>query len=290
MSRDSKPTSIFWVLMWSLSFSLMMAVVKHLKGAVSPPMIGLVRLGLGFLYFLPIVFHTGIAQMRTTQLPFHGMRVILSLSAMGCTYYAYSHLPLASATAIGFVGPIMTMLLSVVFLRDRVSWLQWFLVFVGYVGVLIIVAPQGATGASGGAALAALGANFFASANLIAMRKLSQKDTTTQIVFWSNLLSVSLLMCFSPLFWKMPTAYEWKWLMLLSFAGVFSQVSYAQALRYSPPSFVAPFEYSRLLFAIPLGLAFFGEQLSAGMILGGLIIIVANAFLTVIRSRQDQNI
>jgi drug/metabolite transporter (DMT)-like permease len=48
-----------------------------------------------------------------------------------------------------------------------------------------------------------------------------------------------------------------------------------QALKYTSPSFLAPFEYSRLVIAIPIGLAL-GEALPSYREVAGILIILAS--------------
>ena len=64
-------------------------------------------------------------------------------------------------------------------------------------------------------------------------------------------------------------------LSVIGMLGAFSSFCYTQALRYSNPTFVAPFEYTRLLYAIPVGFIFFGEQPQLNTIIGALLIVFA---------------
>ena len=61
--------------------------------------------------------------------------------------------------------------------------------------------------------------------------------------------------------------------------GVFSSFCYTQSLRYSSPTFVAPFEYTRILYAIPVGFLFFSELPTLQTYLGATIIIIAITLL-----------
>ena len=51
------------------------------------------------------------------------------------------HMPLALAVAIGQTSPLMILVLSVVFLRERVIWQRWAAVLVGFAAVLLVARP-----------------------------------------------------------------------------------------------------------------------------------------------------
>src|SRR3546814_6554154 len=51
------------------------------------------------------------------------------------------HLPLETATAIGFVSPLYVTALSIPFLGEKVGIRRWAAVGAGFVGVMIILRP-----------------------------------------------------------------------------------------------------------------------------------------------------
>ena len=54
------------------------------------------------------------------------------------------YLPLAEATAVNFLAPLLVTALSVPLLKEKVSLGQWLAVLTGFIGVLFIVRPGGA--------------------------------------------------------------------------------------------------------------------------------------------------
>ena len=58
-------------------------------------------------------------------------------------------------------------------------------------------------------------------------------------------------------------------------------------MRVGEVSFVTPFRYSRLIFAMIIGISFFGERPDTLTILGG-IVIVASGIYTVLRERKHR--
>lgn len=275
-----------WMLLWAVSFNTSMSLTKLLSGDISTFMIVFVRLCFGLAFISPILLKEGPALLKTTRFPLHLLRVVFTCTSMVCTYYAYTHLPLAFATSIGFTAPIMTSLLSMFILGDRLRWIQWALIILGYGGVIIMAHPT-----SGGwhpAVFMALAANFFASCAMISVKKLTRTETTGQIVLYFNLLGCALLGIISVFFWT-PPSFEDLWVLgLIGATATFSQICIARAMANGDPSVLSAFEYSRLVIAIPVGMVFFEEIPTLWSILGSLIIVMTNLSMTLYETTRKK--
>ena len=80
--------------------------------------------------------------------------------------------------------------------------------------------------------------------------------------------------------WVMPTLHDGLVIGLVGVMTFTGFYAYAEAYRLAPPSFVAPFEYSALVWAIGLGFVFFGDLPTQAMLVGSAIIIGAGLFLS----------
>lgn len=266
------------MLLWALSFSSAMAFAKALSPEVDCIVILFMRYFFGLIFFSPFIFRVGLTGFATKRLPLHLIRVIFVGIAMGCTYYAYRNLPLALATSIGMTGPLFTTLLSLLILKDSVSFSKWCLILFGYFGVIVMVRPHEMPISLG--VWVELLANFFASLVIICTKLLSRTESTTTIMlytttattFFGGLVAISV--------WKMPALHDLIILMTVGAFGVFSQFSYVSALKYANPSYLAPFEYTRLCFAVPVGYFFFQEVATFWTFLGSFMIIGATYGLT----------
>jgi drug/metabolite transporter (DMT)-like permease len=269
---------VIWITAWAFAFSSAMALIKFIGHDVPTAMKVFMRLLFGFMFFTPFLFKTSLKSLATTRLPSYGLRTILIVGSMFCTYYAYAHLPLAFATSIGFTAPLMTTLLAIIFLHERVTTGRWIALFVGYAGVLVMVRPgfvefKLAVGV-------ALLANIFASGAIISLKDLTKTDSPTQIMFYGNVLNVVVTAVIAFFNWRTPTIHEIYLLIGLGAIGVFSQYSSVKAYQYSQPSFLAPFEYLRLVFAIPIGYYLFDESPDLWALIGSFIIIATVLYMT----------
>ena len=140
----------------------------------------------------------------------------------------------------------------------------------------------------------AIFANIVTGLNLIYARKLTAVDSRNTIVIIGN-IGVIITSGIWSLFhwiihayhnslvnltWQLPNTTDTLLLMGMGVLGAFSQIAYITALRYASPGFLGPFEYSRLVIAVPIGLglgdAFPGQQ----EIIGILTIVGATLYLS----------
>lgn len=263
---------------WAAVFSTTMSLIKWIGPAVPTAMKVFMRLLFGLVFMSPFIFKRGLHRLKTDHFLMHLIRTCLILAAMFCTYYAYAHLPLAFATSLGFTAPLMTTVLAILFLHERVASSHWVALMTGYMGVLIMVRP-GVVAFDPAIGIALL-ANLFASSAIIFTRKLIQTESSAKILFYANILSVIVMLVIALFNWKTPTLAELFLLLLIGGIGVFSQYCNVQAYRYSQPSFLAPFEYLRLVFAIPIGIYLFDEKPDAWTLLGSLIIVLTTLYIT----------
>jgi drug/metabolite transporter (DMT)-like permease len=287
LEHQNNLKSIIWMVLWALAFSIAMSITKLLSTNMNTLIIVWVRLTLGLILFLPFVLKHPIKELKTRRFPLHFIRVVFMCCSMLCTYYAYSHLPLAFATSIGFTSPLITTLLAIVILHERVKWQVWLVILAGYVGVIVMVHPGNAE--FNPTVAIALLANLFASCSLITVKKLSDTESAAQIMFYANVMSVMFLGIFALAFWMTPNRHDMFLLTLLGALGVLSQFCSVKALKLGKPSILAPVEYSRLVFAIPLGLLLFDEVPTTKALIGSIIIILSTGYLTFLEIKRNKN-
>src|SRR3984957_8787276 len=267
-----------FMLLWAMSFSTAMAFAKTLSPEVDSIIVLFMRYFFGLIFFSPFVFQAGFKGFVTSRPILHLTRVICVGAAMGCTYYAYRNLPLALATSIGMTGPLFTTVLSMFLLKDTVSLPKWVLILLGYMGVIIMVRPH-ETPVSLGVWIELL-ANIFAALSIVCVKLLSRTESTLTIMLYANTATTFIAGLVALSVWKTPESYDLLALIAIGGLGVFSQYCSVTALRYANPSYLAPFEYTRLCFAVPVGYLFFQELPTLWTFCGSLIIIGATYGLT----------
>jgi len=207
----------------------------------------------------------------------HAGRVLLGVSGVTAMFAAATLIPLADATAIAFLNPVIAMVLAVFFLGEKVGPVRWSMSALAFVGMLLLVRPG--TVAFQPAALIALLAAVLLGGEILFLKKLGQREATFQILLVSNASGFVLMSLLAPLYWENPSEMQWLLLVLIGTTMVTAQSLFTPALRYGDASFIVPFSYSVLLFAALYDLLVFGILPLPISLAGCAIILVSGVIL-----------
>lgn len=216
-----------------------------------------------------------------------GLVALRSASEIGAAYFfltALLNMPLANVTAILQVLPLTVTLGAALFFRDPVGWKRFLAILVGFCGMLLIVRP-GPDGFSIDA-LYALAAVLCVTVRDLATRRMSAEAPSMTVTLAA---SVSVLI-FSAI---ASTGVDWQPLdlrlsLLLVGSSVFILGGYlfsVMVMRVGDVSFIAPFRYTGLLWALALGWLVFGDWPDP-LTLTGAAIVVATGVFTLYRERK----
>ena len=264
-----------------LMFALMFAAVRWLGPHFPIGEIVFFRSLLG----LPVIvvaasLSGGLHLLATRRVDSHALRSIAGVISMFCNFTAYTLLPLADVTAIGFAAPLFIVVLAAVFLRERVHVYRWSAVVIGFIGVLVIVGPEArmASGATIGV-MFALASAALAAVAMIFLRRMSAHEHSTAIAFYFMLTAAVVSLFTLPLGWNVPTGRE-GWILLgCGLAGGVGQLFLSFSYRYGEASLLAPFDYTAMIWAVALGYFVFGELPMANVWIGAAIVIAAGLLI-----------
>lgn len=225
----------------------------------------------------------GIPLLVTTQPLGHALRSLFGMLGIGLYFFALAEIPLADATALTYSAPLFVMLFSILFLGERVGGVRWMAALFGFVGVFLIANPGG-HGLSPGT-LAAIGSAVFGALVMVWIRRLSVVDAAVTIAIIYNSAGAAV-----GLIWLLLSGWQLDFninlLVMISIGLIagFQQFLMTSSFRYAEASFLAPFEYSLLIFAAGIGWLFWGEVPTANVVAGA-IVISASGLIIVRRGR-----
>ncbi len=207
----------------------------------------------------------------------HVARVMMGVSGVTALFAAATLIPLADATAISFLNPIIAMFLAALVLRENVGPRRWAMGVLAFIGVLLLVRPG--TSAFQPAALIALLAATFIGIEVTIVKVLSGREPVFQILLVSNVVGTLFASIAAFYVWQQPTAIQWVQLVAIGVIMLSAQALYVPALKSGEASFVVPFTYSTLLFAGIYDLALFGVVPVPLSIFGAVLILTAGIYL-----------
>ena len=236
-----------------------------------------IRSGIALLMLVVVVSAKGgVPALRREAVPGHVVRLGAMLGAIFLFFTALREMPLADATAIAFGAPFVMLLLSGPLLGERVPPAAWVAVAVGFLGVLIIVRPGGDMEP---AALLAVGAGALYALGMTTTRRLGRIESVLGMLFWMIAGQFVVAALALPFVWEPVDAAHWPLLGALAALNLLGQLGLVRAFALAPPSVVAPFEYTALLWAAALGFVVFGDVPSLRVWVGAAIIIGAGLFV-----------
>lgn len=195
-----------------------------------------------------------------------------------CYVTALSKIDLSTASAIIQATPLAVTLGAVILLGEKVHWRRWSAIIVGFVGVLIILRPGGSS--FDAASIWAVFGMFGLAMRDLATRMVPRDMPTLRISTYgiamlipSGLFLMALGQTPQPM-----SLMNWGQIISLVIISVAGYWAITAAMRIGDVSVVAPFRYTRILFALIVGAIVFGERPDAWTLTGVAITIAAGLY------------
>lgn len=197
---------------------------------------------------------------------------------------ALSLVDLSTASAILQALPLVVTLIAALFLGETVGWRRWSAIGVGFLGMLLIIRP-GTAGFEPEALFAVLGVLGLSLRDLTT-RIAPPSMSSIQLAQWGYitlfLLGLGMTVAGEGI---QPVSVPVFWLLTgIVVAGVLGYYLIVESLRISALSAIAPFRYSRLVFAMALAVVFLGERPDL-LTLAGTSLIICSGLYTLARER-----
>ena len=305
MEINSKYLGIICITLAQVFFTTQSMAIKFISGNYALHQIILIIASVGILFtllvFVPI--DGGYKYLLSKRLGLHLLRGFGLVVANLCFYTALVTIPLAEATSIFFIEPLLITSLSVFLIGEKVGMRSWIAVLVGLLGVMIMLRPG--SGFFNPASILPLVAALAYALVQIMTRKIGKNEKASTMAFYIqlNFVAVSGLMglifgdghladpsqpTLNYLFraWIVPSVVD---LMIMFGIGLLSGLGayfISQSYRISKAGIVAPFEYVALPLSIFWGITIFGDWPDTISCLG--IILIAGAGLFIVYSETVQ--
>ena len=254
-------------------FSLHDALIKSISGIPVFQVVFFVVL----FSFVPFVFMLALSPEERTLRPnlpgLVALRCLFTVGALMCVFYAFGTLPMAQVYSLLFSTPVLITLLSIPILGERVKLIRWIAILLGLSGILVVLQPTDVEFSLGH--LAALAAAFFSACTSVVTRKIGSREHSVTLILYPMLANV-MVSGFLLIFYYQPMPGD----VLLKMCGigmlsVLAQWLMINAYRRCEAQYVAPMQYSQMLWAILYGALVFNEPASGHVFVGAGIIVIS---------------
>ena len=209
--------------------------------------------------------------LKTKQPLAQIFRGLLFIASLLMAIYSYTKVGLIVTHALLAVFPLLTVILSGVFLKEKITRIKLIAVGVGFLGVIIIINPINLQ-LSLVSVLPLISAVTFAIYAVLT-RKVASTDNTETSFFWVSLVSAIAITIPSPLFYKPIQFSDIYFLILLCMFSLVGHFMLTNAYRHAEASVLQPFSYFHLFFASLVGIISFQDPLTISTIAGGNLIV-----------------
>tara|TARA_B100001287_G_C22607266_1_gene493340 strand:+ start:248 stop:1105 length:858 start_codon:yes stop_codon:yes gene_type:complete len=216
--------------------------------------------------------------LKTKQPVAQISRGLLFISSLLMAIYSYTQVGLIVTHALMAVFPLLTVLLSGLFLEEKITRIKIVAVGVGFIGVTIIINPINLE-FSFVSVLPLISAVTFAIYAVLT-RKVASTDNTETSFFWVSLVSAIAITIPSPLFYKPIQLSDLYFLILLCTFSLVGHFLLTNAYRHAEASVLQPFSYFHLFFASIVGIIFFQDPLTISTVAGGGLIVFGGILIS----------
>ena len=257
-----------------LVFAVLNGVVKDQAQRFPVTEIVFFRNLFGLIPLLAAVpFAGGWRSLRPVNVPGHLIQAAAMSVTLLCAYMAFASIPLAEATAILFLQPVILVVIAHFFLKERASPTAWIAVLLGFAGVLLIARPLGM--GLGPGTIAAVGGAVFGAIAIAQVRTLAASNSALSITIWYMVLSTVIFLPTIAFFWATPSPADLVGLVLMGLVSGAGQFLVILPFRYASAATLGPVQYFSIVGGLLVGYFWFAEVPSWTTIIGAVIVMSA---------------
>ncbi|MFV1849380.1 MAG: DMT family transporter [Thalassospira sp.] len=228
--------------------------------------------------FLIIVMFIGTRSIRTRRPMAHIARGVLWYGSLFFVFFALRQMSIAEVNAYLFIEALLTVLMAVVILGEKLTSRKLIATVLGLVGVWVMCAPRmDGFGVPLGVAAALIGAFCFSAQTLLA-KILTRTETNFSMLFWPQIIALVIWVPIAMITWQPAGIADWLYSAGAGFFAMCTNYMVLRAVRVADASVVSPAAYTALPFSVAMDLIFF-DMLPVPVIFVGAGIVVLAVML-----------
>ena len=212
------------------------------------------------------------------------LRGVFGSGGFICFYAAVIHLPLAEATVIHHISPVLTAVVAALWLGERLERRVLVGMALAFAGVILIAKPTALFGDDAAAsniswsyvAVGVAGA-LLASFAYVSVRKLGETEPPILVVFYFPAISVPVSLPFAIAEWVSPDLRGWLLLLGVGAATQAAQLALTKGLARERAGKAISVGYLQIAFAMAFGALLFG-QVPGAWSLAGIALVVGSVY------------
>ncbi len=272
MKQETK--GVVFMLLSSFFFAIMAVMVKSIPHISVPQKIFFRNLVGVFIIGSILVKDKG--SFVGSHIKLLTLRSAFGLLGVAAYFYTLTKLPLSDAVLLNRMAPFFVILLSIIFLKEKVTRLQISAMVIALIGAGFVIKPQFTYTMI--PALIGLSSSIFAASAYVTLRQLRLYASPNTIVFYFSAFSVLVSIPFMLLgYYTNPTLKDLVILLCIGLAATTAQVLMTRAYSYAPASQITIYSYANIIFSTIFGVILWSEFPDILSFIGGTLIILAGS-------------
>ena len=276
MSKNFK--AIILALIASFCAVLMSVFLKLAQEDSNVFTVGFLRFFFGLLLITPIIIQSNFKIYNTINFKLHILRCIINVPMMIFGFAALTYIPLEQIKAIGFLSPILVVILSVIFLGERIYLIRTFSLILGFIGTLIILRP-GFIEINIGVYMVLASALLW-SCVIIITKFMSKNDSAMTILTFQYTFVTLFTFPLAIVYWNNPSFISLIYTLLAAIVGTVLHLCINNAYKLSDLSIIQPVWFTQLVFASFLGFIIFGSLPDFFTWIGAILVFISVLIIT----------
>ncbi len=276
MTKNVK--GIILALVASFCAVLMSVFLKFAQEDTNVFSVGFMRFFFGFLLIFPFIIKSKFKIYNTDNFKFHITRSIINVPMMILGFAALMYIPLDQIKAIGFLSPILVVILSVIFLKERIYLIRTFSLILGFIGVIIILRP-GIIEISIGAYMV-LTSTFLWSTVIIITKYMSKSDSPMTIITYQYTFVSIFTLPLAILYWSNLSLSSVFYSFMAAIVGTVLHLCINTSYKMASLTILQPVWFSQLLWATIFSLILFNESIDYFTYIGGSFVFISVLIIT----------
>lgn len=282
-------TAIFFLFCMMALSTLNDVISKFIGQRLHSLEVNFFRFLFSLITLIPFAIKKGIKVFATSQPKFNICRGILGALSFAFYVYSLTALPLVEVITILWTVPLFVLVLSHIFLHEKVNSSRWFATIFGFLGLAVITLYNSNTTFSWKLIyiFPIIASLLFASQDVL-IKKIISKDSKLTTLLYFAAITTFLTAIPTYFIWINPNIYELSLLFLLGISANLIQLCLFKAFTYAELSALAPYRYLEFIFSAIAGFIFFFEIPEYNVIIGATILIPSTLYLAYTEHRKKK--
>lgn len=284
--KSDRVKGIIFITASALGFALMSAFVKLSGDLPNFQKVFFRNLVSAIVALYLIIKHKGSMTGKKENRKILIYRSVFGTLGVIFSFYAIDKLVLSDANMINKLSPFLVIILSALFLKEKINAKQAISLLIAFLGSLFIIKPTFSIDIVP-YIVAILGA-LFAGAAYTCLRVLGNKEDYYTTVFFFSAFSLVVTFPVFIVVYKSMTVMQFIYLIL---AGVFAsmgQFGITLAYKYAPAKEISIFDYTNIIFSAILSIIIFSQVPDTLSIIGYIIVFAASLYMFLYNKKLDK--